>query len=55
MPIGTSHGAFHEDEFRLEAHPWFVDPKDDMEKKPEDVDTDKQLDKVEQREIGIEI
>lgn len=27
MAIGTSKGAFHEDEFRHEAAPWFIDPK----------------------------
>lgn len=29
MGIGTSLGAFHEDEFRQEAAPWFLDPKDE--------------------------
>lgn len=28
MGIGTSKGAFHEDEFRMEASPWFIDPKE---------------------------
>lgn len=51
MPIGSSIGAFHEDEFRYEAAPWFIDPK--MEEKdnnvvtPKDVQRNQTLEKIE--------
>ena len=52
MPIGDSKGAFFEDEFRAEAHPWYIDPKDiegdrKMEVAPKTVYTNKQLDQAE--------
>lgn len=49
MPLGDSKGAFYEDEFRMEAAPWFLDPKLDAEMvvDPKTMQTNKQLDKAE--------
>jgi hypothetical protein len=56
MPIGDSKGAFFEDDFRAEAHPWWIDPKmedvDNNTISPGQVETNKQLENVELTELG---
>jgi hypothetical protein len=51
MGIGTSMGAYYEDEFHMAAAQW--DPKyDDNEITPDQMGTNQQLEQVEQTELG---
>lgn len=57
--IGSSIGMAYQDEFHMEASPWIQEPPDTQDNNivtPSQMDTNKQLDKVEQMEMGgIEI
>jgi hypothetical protein len=62
MSIGTSKGAFYEDEFRQVSAPWFIDPKMEGDEKmvvtPNQAETNKQLDDSEldpTTGMGIEV